>query len=69
MVVVVTVMVGVKSWSSSFICLNEYLAIDSNGHLCTNILHALIAVWLDASSEVEMVFDLTGLQGVKCKAL
>ena len=30
-------------------CMNEYLAIDSVGCLCTYNLHTLIAVWLNAS--------------------
>ena len=29
--------------------MNEYLAIDSGGYLCTSSLSALIAAWLDAS--------------------
>ncbi|KAK2185773.1 hypothetical protein NP493_224g03069 [Ridgeia piscesae] len=29
--------------------MNEYLAIDSGGYLCMNILCALIAAWWDAS--------------------
>ena len=28
--------------------MNEYLATDSGGYLCTNILGAVIAAWLDA---------------------
>ena len=28
--------------------MNEYLAIDSGGYLCTGSLHVLIAAWLDA---------------------
>ena len=35
--------------SSSLRCMNEYLAIDSGGYLCTNTLQALVAPWLDAS--------------------
>ena len=47
--------------------MNEYLVIDSSGYLCTNNLHALNAVGLDASREagwclVEQVF-----RGVQCK--
>ena len=29
--------------------MNEYLAVDSGGYLCTNSLCALIAAWLRAS--------------------
>ena len=34
---------------SSPSCMNEYEAIDSGGYLCMNIIHALIAAWLNAS--------------------
>ena len=30
-------------------CINDYMAIDSDGYLCMNSLH-LIAVWMDASN-------------------
>ena len=44
--------------SSSLTCTNEYLAIDSGGHLHTTDLHILKVAWLDAiPREVEMVFD------------
>ncbi|KAK2185243.1 hypothetical protein NP493_241g02011 [Ridgeia piscesae] len=33
--------------SSSLNCTNEYLAIDSDEYLRTNILRAIIAAWLD----------------------
>ena len=49
--------------------MNEYLVIDSGGYLCTNNLHAIIAVWLDASREAEVVFDGTGLPGRPCQML
>ena len=29
--------------------INEYMAIESSGYLCVNILLALIGVWLDGS--------------------
>ena len=32
--------------SSSFSCMNEYLAIDSSGYLSANSLRASIAAWL-----------------------
>ena len=56
-----------KLWASSFSCMNEYLAIDSSGHLCTNILHALIAAWLGTSQRSrDGVHDLTGLKTGYC---
>ena len=34
---------------SSLRCINEYLAIDIDGYLYTNILRPLIVAWLDSS--------------------
>ena len=35
-------------YCSSLSCMNEYLAIDSGGYLCTNCLRALFTAWLNA---------------------
>ena len=35
--------------SSSPSCMNKYLAVDSDGYLCTNSVRVLIAAWLYAS--------------------
>ena len=50
---------------SSFNCINEYLPIESGGHLFTNGLHTPLQLqrgWM-FPREVEMVFDWTGLPG------
>ena len=55
-------------YSSSLSYLNEYLAIDSGGYLCTNSLCALTALGWMLPREVEIpgvVFDWTGLPGYK----
>ena len=49
--------------SSSLSCINEYLAIDSGGYLCTNSFLTLIAAWLKASQ------GSRDEKGVNCKAL
>ena len=40
--------------SRSLSCVNEYLAVDNGGCLCTNNLRALVAAWLPR--EANMVF-------------
>ena len=41
--------------------MNEYMAIDSGGYLCTNSFRALIAAWLDASK-----MSLDGVRSTRC---
>ena len=49
--------------SSSLSCINEYLAIDTGGYLCTNSLRALIAACWRRPREVEMMSDGIGQPG------
>jgi len=42
---------GFRFFQNSFSCINENLAINNGGYLFTNILHAIIAEWLNASQE------------------
>ena len=37
--------------------MNEFLATNNGGCLCTKSIRALIIAWLDASREADIVFD------------
>ena len=41
--------VFIVHWSSSFSCINEYLAIDSGGYVYDQPSHINCSIWLDAS--------------------
>ena len=48
--------------------MNEYLAIDSGGHLYANSLCALKSVWLDASLKSQDGAQLNTSARVTCKS-